>query len=145
MVGIGIDHISITRILPIEPAAIGHVLARLRAETSGTTARWNLGDRGGCDLEVTFARVGDLDCGEPAFVSTAALWNPRRDACVKVSVSLAPCEERESELTLHPEHTLGEWFAVNLAAYLDLAHAAIEELAQELLYQQTRVRDELAG
>jgi hypothetical protein len=142
MVGIGIDHISITRRLPIEGSSLGRVLARLQAETSGNQVRWNLGERGSCELDVTFARG---QAGATRFVTSARLWDPANTSCATVAVSLATCEGHESQLEIHPAEAIGEWWTVRLPAYLDLAHAALEELAQELLFQHTRVLDDLAG
>jgi hypothetical protein len=149
MVGIGIDHISIARRLPIEASELAPVLARLRAETSGSTLRWNLGERGSCDVEVTFTRPvngsGPNRAGTGGFVSSASLSAPGCDENATVAVSLVGCDAQESQLEFHPATPIGDWWAAHLPAYLDLAHAALEELAQELLYQHTRVRAERAG
>jgi hypothetical protein len=140
MVGIGIDHISITRRLPIDAGMLGHVLGRLRAETSGTTVSWNLGERGSCDLDVSFRAGGE----PPVYASNATLHNRDRTASAAVTVTLAGCAMGEAQLEVHPSGSVGEWWSARLGAYLDLAHAALEELAQELLYQHARVQDELA-
>jgi hypothetical protein len=149
MVGIGIDHISIARRLPIGADALAPVLARLRAETSGTTLRWNLGERGSCGVEVTFTRkingAGLNGAGTGGFVSSASLSATGHDGSATVVVSLVGCDSQESQLEFHPATTIGDWWAAHLPAYLDLANAALEELAQELLYQHTRVRAEQAG
>jgi hypothetical protein len=146
MVGIGIDQISITRRLPIEGETLGHVLARLRAETCGTTLRWSLGERGSCEFDLRFDRdVLDADGARIGYESTALLWDPAGCSPATVTVTLLGCDDGESQLDFVPGEALGTWWTAHLAAYLDLAHAALEELAQELLFQATRVRDELAG
>jgi hypothetical protein len=146
MVGIGIDQISITRRLPIEGSTLGHVLARLRAETCGTTLRWSLGDRGSCEFDLRFDRqVLDGNGAVLGYESTAALWDPAGCSPATISVRLVGCEDDESQLEFHPAEDIGVWWTAHLAGYLDLAHAALEELAQELLFQAARVRDELAG
>jgi hypothetical protein len=146
MVGIGIDDISITRRLPIEAATLGHVLARLRAEACGTTLRWSLGERGSCEFDLRFANEVRAADGEAiGYSSTALLRDPAGCSPAVVTVTLAGCENDESQLDFVPGEDLGVWWTAHLAAYLDLAHAALEELSQELLFQATRVRDELAG
>jgi hypothetical protein len=143
MVGIGIDHISIARRLPIDGGTLGHVIARLQAEASGTELRWSLGERGSCEVDVPFAR-GQV--GGAGFVTAARLWDVTHTSCAKVRVSLVRCKEaQESQLEFHPAEAITEWWSARLPAYLDLAHAALEELAQELLFQHTRVLHELAG
>lgn len=143
MVGIGFDQISITRRLPIEGESLGPVLARLRVETCGTTLRWSLGDRGSCEFDLRFDRqVVDADGAVLGYESTAALWDPAGCSPATISVRLVGCEDHESQLEFRPSEAIGEWWTAHLAAYLDLAHAALEELAQELLFQATRLRDE---
>jgi hypothetical protein len=142
MVGIGTDHIELTRRLPIDGGSLADVLARLRAETSGTILRWNLGARGSCEIDVSFS-------GRPAegigFTTSAKFWGPGRVAGASVQVVLVACEDDESQLEFHPAATVGDWWCDHISAFLDLAHAALEELAQELLWQHARVRDELAS
>jgi hypothetical protein len=139
MVGTDIDHLSITRRLPIDGAALGDVLARLRAETSGTTVHWNLGAHGSCDLAVMFSGPRGAGAGSGIWESTAQLRRPGQLPGATVEVSVAPCGPRESELEFRPTD------APAMRWHLELANAAIEELAQELLFQHARVRDELAG
>jgi hypothetical protein len=139
MVDLGIDHISITRRLPIAPGALDAVVTRLRYENGGSTARWTLGERGSCEFDVTFSRA------DAAFLSTAMLWAPERQAFATLAVSLAPCDGGQTELALHPCEPIGEWWSDRLPAFLDLAHAALEELAEELLWQHSRVAHDRAS
>jgi hypothetical protein len=140
MVDTGIDHISITRRLEIEPTALDAVLARLRIENGSATARWRLGDRGTCEFDIMFvpAEIGG------ALDSTALLWAPDRAAFTTIAVTIVPCDG-EIEIGLFPTGPLADWWTNRLAAYLDLAHAALEELAQELLWQYSRVAHERAS
>ena len=46
---------------------------------------------------------------------------------------------------LSPAEAVAGWWSSHISQYLDLAHAALEELAQELLFQHARVREELAS
>jgi hypothetical protein len=143
MVGIGTDEISITRRLPIERDALAPVLARLRAETSGTILVWGLGERGSCELDVTFPCP--VARGAVGFATKGRLCDPERASIAPIVVSLVACSGAEAELAFHPAESVGGWWSTHLPQYLDLAHAAMEELAQELLFQHARVREELAS
>jgi hypothetical protein len=143
MVGIGTNEISITRRIPIEPDALAPVLARLRAETSGSVLTWSLGERGSCEIDVTFRYPMPAGC--VGFATTGRLRDPQGIAVAPIMVSLVACGARESELAFHPAEPVAGWWSSHIPQYLDLAHAAVEELAQELLFQHTRVREELAG
>jgi hypothetical protein len=139
MVGTDIDHISITRRLPIEGEALGDVLARLRAETSGTTLHWNLGTHGSCDVDVMFGPSRAAGARNGVWQTTAQLHGPGPSGGAAVDVSVTGCGPRESQLVFRPADP------ATLRGRLELANAAIEELAQELLFQHSRVRDELAS
>jgi hypothetical protein len=113
MVGIGIDHISITRRLPIDAGVLPAVVAGVGAGNGGPTPAGGRGVSG---------RGGKAE---------------------SVTVTATACAPGESELEIHPASPVAQWWEARLAAYLDLAYAALEELAQELLYQHARVLDEL--
>jgi hypothetical protein len=147
MVGIGIDHISMTRRLPIGPDALGAVVARLRAETSGTVLRWNLGSHGVCEIDVLFPErrpAGGAE--EPVrFATSMRLVGPEHGESVTVTVSLEGAGTDETVLEFHPTGPVDTWWCSHQAVYVELANATLEELAQELLFQHTRVRAELAS
>ncbi|MCU1426151.1 MAG: hypothetical protein JWL83_151 [Actinomycetia bacterium] len=140
MVGIGIDHISVARRLPIDAEQLARVVARLRLDAATPTVRWSLGDRGTCEVDTAFAPFAHE--GGLGFTTTALLWDPEQCGFASLDVTLVPCDPRESQLELHPSEAIGDWWTSRIPAYLDLAHAALEELAQELLWQQSRLADE---
>ncbi len=141
VVGIGIDHISVARRLPIDAEQLARVVARLRLDTDAPSVSWNLGDRGSCEVDTAFAPFSHE--GGIAFTTTALLWDTEHLGLATVNVTLVPCDERESELVFHPSEAIGDWWSARLPAYLDLAHAALEELAQELLWQHSRLTDDV--
>jgi hypothetical protein len=139
-VGIGVGNISIARRLPIDRVILPGVLGRLREETVGLTLHWQLGDRGTCDVEVGFVLDAHAaEVGVEQYVTTALLSDPHGTEIASVEVTLAPCDGNESQLELRPAQAIGPWWDDHIGAYLDLAHAAIEELAQELLWYHSRL------
>jgi hypothetical protein len=137
MTGIGVEHMSVARRVPIDAEALARVVARLRLDAAGPSVTWNLGDRGSCEVDTAFAPFSS-DLGI-AFTTSGVLWDRDRSAGASIEITIVPCDERESELEIVPTDTVGEWWSARLPAYLDLANAAIEELAQELLWHQSRV------
>jgi hypothetical protein len=126
--------------MPIDRALLPRVLGRLREETVGLTLHWQLGDRGNCEVEVGFVLDAHAaEVGVEQYVSTAMLSDPRGTAIASVEVTIAPCDGNESQLELRPSEAIGPWWDDHIGAYLDLAHAAIEELAQELLWYHSRL------
>jgi hypothetical protein len=140
MVGIDIDHISMARQLPIRPAALAAVVARLRAETSGTTLHWNLGNHGRCALDVLFA-PGDGS----SLTASARLWRADDAAPLTVAVLLLPRRTAATVLELRAAEPAGPWSDPQVAPFATVACAALDELEQELLFQHARVQDELAS
>jgi hypothetical protein len=139
-VGIGVGNISIARRLPIDRVILPRVLGRLQEETVGLTMHWQLGDRGTCDVEVGFVvDAHAAEVGVEQYVSNALLSDPHGTEIASVEVTLAPCDGNESQLELRPTQAIGPWWDNHISAYLDLAHAAIEELAQELLWYHSRL------
>jgi hypothetical protein len=139
-VSIGVGNISIARRLPIDRGILPRVLGRLRDETVGLTLHWQLGDRGTCEVEVGFvldAHAAEVDVEQ--YVSSALLSDPHGTEIASVEVTIAPCDGNESQLELRPAQAIGPWWDSHIGAYLDLAHAAIEELAQELLWYHSRL------
>jgi hypothetical protein len=139
MVGMDINHLSIIRRLLIDAGALADVLARLRAETSGTTLHWSLGTHGSCDLDVMFGPSRAAGARSGLWETTAQLQGPGPNPAVTVEVTVTGSGPRESQLVFRPADPDA------MRGHLELANAAIEELAQELLFQHARVRDELAS
>jgi hypothetical protein len=139
-VGIEVGNISIARRLPIDRAILPRVLGRLRDETVGLTLHWQLGDRGTCDVEVDFELDAHAaEVGVEQYVTAALLSDPQGTDIASVEVTVGPCEGNESQLELRPTGVIGPWWDGHISAYLDLAHAVIEELAQELLWYHSRL------
>ena len=117
---------SMARTLPIDGALLGDVMLRLRRDTPASLLRWTLGDRGTAEVDVCFTSAG------PAWTTTARLWNRAGLAVTAATLQLVATGADEVRLTLEPaESHQGR-------ELLDLARAALDELAEELLWHATR-------
>ena len=131
--------ISVARALPIDAALAGDVLIRLRRDTAGSVARWTLGRRGVAELDVDFLPILDADgATSPAWTSTGRLWDPDGIALMHVVIELRAETVDGCELTLRPAAELTPWWSARLPELLELAHATLDELSEELLWHATR-------
>jgi hypothetical protein len=127
--------ISVVRQLPIDPALVNSMLLALRRDTPGSAAGWTLGRRGSAEVDVDFFRTG---APEPTWTATARLWDAEAVAVVRAVVDLTANDPDGCELSLRPNLPLSPWWATRMPALLDLARAALDELAEELLWHATR-------
>jgi hypothetical protein len=134
-------NINVSRALPIDAALVGDVLVRLRRDTNGSTMGWTLGDRGSAELDVDFFPVffgfGSNGAG-PAWTTTARLWDPQAVAVALAVVELNAVSTDTCDLVIRPDVPLSPWWAAHTSALLELARTALDELAEELLWQATR-------
>ena len=127
--------ISVVRLLPIDPALVNSMLLGLRRDTPGQAAGWSLGRRGSAEVDVDFFRTGAT---EPTWTATARLWDPDAVAVVRAVVDLTVTRPDGCELAIRPNLPLSPWWSARMPALLDLARAALDELAEELLWHATR-------
>jgi len=127
--------ISVVRALPIDPAIANGMLLALRRDTRGSATGWSLGRRGSAEVDVDFFRTGAAD---PTWTAGARLWDPQAIAVVKALVDLTVMEPDGCELSIRPCLPLSPWWSARVPALLDLARAALDELAEELLWYATR-------
>jgi hypothetical protein len=124
------DGIYVERTLPIDGALLSEVLLRLRRDTEGSTIRWTLGDQGAIEIDVNIVSAGN------AWTTTARL------ACglalVPATLQLAPLADDEVEVKLEAQQPTPEWLVTRHRELAALAHAAINELAEELLWHGAR-------
>jgi hypothetical protein len=129
--------ISVSRRLPIDEALVGDVLLRLRRDTGPAPLRWTLGDRGAVEVDVNFTSSGSVETGT-VWTTPARVWDPGGLAVAAVTLKLVACSADTVDLTLAPTTALTPWWQKRLALLTDLAHAALDELAEELLWHATR-------
>jgi hypothetical protein len=133
--------ISVARALPIDAALVDDVLLRLRRDASGSMVGWTLGERGSVEFDVEFFPVffGFTASGAgPAWTTTARLWDPAAVAVVAAVVELSAVSTDTCELVIRPHLPLTPWWEARRTALLEIARAALDELAEELLWQATR-------
>jgi hypothetical protein len=127
--------ISVVRQLPIDPAFANNMLLALRRDTPGSATGWSLGGRGSAEIDVDFFRTG---APEPTWTATARLWDPGAAAVVRAVVDLTATATDSCELSIRPNLPLSPWWSSRMPALLDLARAALDELAEELMWHATR-------
>jgi hypothetical protein len=124
--------ISIERTLPIDGALLGDVLLRLRRDCPAASLRWTLGDRGAAEVEVGFTSDG------PAWTTRARLWNYAGLAMTTATLRLVAAAPDVVCLTLEPTHGSESTSVEETASMAELGRAAVDELAEELLWHATR-------
>jgi hypothetical protein len=131
--------ISVARTLSIDAALVPNVLIRLRRDVPGGVARWTLGGRGSAEVDVEFFPiVSEAGAAGPVWSSTARLWGPDGVAMLAVVAEIRTQAVDSCELVLRPATDLAPWWTARLPTLLDLAHAALDELSEELLFHATR-------
>ncbi len=131
--------ISMERTLPIDSALLGDVLLRLRRDSPAASLRWTLGGRGAAEVEVGFTTDG------PGWTSTARLWNYAGIAMTTATVRLVADAPDEVSLTLEPAPDAAPRPHEEQAAIAELGRAAVDELAEELLWHATRAVSRARG
>src|SRR5215212_1185689 len=124
--------ISVTRTLTIDSALLGDVLLRLRRDAGPGPLRWTLGDRGAAEIDVKFISSGTT------WTTTARVWDAGGLAVAGVALRLDPASTDTVLLTLQPTSALTPWWQERAEELLELAHAAIDELSEELLWHASR-------
>ncbi len=125
--------ISVGRTLPIDGALLGEVLLRLRRDSAEPALRWTLGRRGAAEVDVSFTSAGT------AWTTKARLWNQSGLAVAAARLQLEVLGADEVRLTLQPTLPPAAAWGDDASDLLDLARAALDELAEELLWHATRV------
>ena len=134
-------HIEVTRTLRLDNASFADALVGLRREMAGLSQHWNLGSRGSFELDARMSASARRSLGRSDL--TGRLWNAEGNALVPVRIT-AKSDELITVVALLPNGNAGTWFAAHVHEHVDLAHAAVDELCEELLYhasQQRRARE----
>ncbi len=137
---------QVARLLDINAARAASAVLALRREFAGLTQQWTLGALGTFELDAAFVGVtltAASPFGHQRITTSGRLWAPRGLAVVPVEVTLASTRRPPTELSLTPEAPLPPAFASDLDAYDALAHGALDELAEELLFHAREVTPEL--
>jgi hypothetical protein len=124
--------ISVTRTLPIDGALLSDVLLRLRRDAGPGPLRWTLGDRGSAEVDASFTSSGST------WTTTARVWDAGGLAVAGVALRLDPTGTDSVQLTLQPTSALTPFWQERTEELLELAHAAIDELSEEMLWHASR-------
>ena len=124
--------ISVTRMLPIDGALLGDVLRRLRRDSGAQALRWTLGGRGSAEVDANFTSSG------ATWTTPARVWDATGLAVASVALRLTATTADEVELTIEPTNALTPSWRARLPELLDITHAVIDELAEELLWHAMR-------
>jgi hypothetical protein len=123
---------SVARTLPIDGALLGEVMLRLRRDSPTPALRWTLGHRGAAEVDVCFTSAG------PAWTTKARLWSHAGLVVTPATLQLVATGADEVRLTLEPILPPARAGRNQGCDLLDLARAALDELAEELLWHATR-------
>jgi hypothetical protein len=137
---------QVARLLDMHAARAAAAVLGLRREFAGVTQQWTLGDHGTFELDAAFVGVtltAASPFGHQRISTTGRLWRPRDLVVVPVDVTLASTRRPPTEVSITPEGPLPPLFAADRDAYLALALAALDELAEELLFHARETAPEL--
>ena len=122
---------SVARTLPIDGALLGDVILRLRRDST-PALRFTLGNRGTAEIDVGFTSVGS------GWATTARLWSHGGLVVTPSTLQLMATGADEVCLTLEPVLPAKPAGRNPGCDLLDLARAALDELAEELLWHASR-------
>ena len=123
---------SVARTLPIDGALLGDVILRLRRDSTMPALRFTLGNRGTAEIDVCFTSVGS------GWTTTARLWSHGGLVVTPSTLQLMATGADEVCLTLEPVLPATPAGRNPGCDLLDLARAALDELAEELLWHASR-------
>jgi hypothetical protein len=135
-----VGSIEVRRGLPIDAVLLEEVLSNLRRDSGGAAMRWSLGERGIAEVDSQFAPVLDSHDDHPAWSTSARLWDARGLVVAGAIVCITATTPDDATLAVQPSSTLPAWWESRLASFLDLVHAVVDEIAEELLWHATRDR-----
>jgi hypothetical protein len=123
--------INVNRTLPIDGALLSDVLLRLRRDADGTAIRWTLGDRGIAEFDVNFTTQGDT------WITIARVWDATGLVLGQAAIHLRTTAPDEVTLSAQPT-SLPPWWQERISELVELLHACVDELAEELLWHAAR-------
>jgi hypothetical protein len=125
------QQINVARALPIDGALLGDALLRLRRDAAGAPVRWTLGARGAVEIDVNFVSA-------PTWRSSIRVWDDGGLALATCALEITTAPDRVT-VELIVDQPLAPWWCDRVPQLLDLVHAAVDELSEELLWHATRV------
>jgi hypothetical protein len=126
----------VARLLELDAGRSGAAVLSLRREFGGQTERWTLGSLGTFEIDAAFVGVTlQASTFAPQRITTSGrLWVDGVLAVAPVEVALLSTARPPTELSITPVGLLPPPLAADPGTYRGLALAALEELAEALLY-----------
>ena len=123
--------IKVQRSLAIDGALLSDVLRRLRRDADGTAIRWTLGDRGIAEFDANFTTQGET------WITIARVWDTTGLVLGQAAIHVRAVSPDEIVLELEPT-SLPPWWQDRIPELVDLLHACMDELSEELLWHAAR-------
>lgn len=132
------DAFNCHRNLALEPRAATRALLALRRD-SGFHRRWTLGAHGSFELQGDIVDIESSRHQRHGVHLAGRLWDPAGTTMTGVDIELHPIEADVVEISMHPAQSLPSWFRNDdLEHWSDLAHVALDELCEELLWHASQ-------
>ena len=115
----------------------------LRREMSGALQRWTLGTHGTFEMDSQFVglTLSAQSCrGDQRIETTGRLWSPDGMAVVSVAIALESALAPPTQVSITVASLLPPTFAHDLVGLRTLAHAALAELCEEVLFHAANAR-----
>jgi len=123
--------VPVARTLPIDGSLLDDALLRLRRDSSATL-RWTLGTCGSAEVDTTFVEH------DGRWATCVRLWNAAGRAVTAATLQLAAAGPDEVSLTLEPTLPPASAWGDDGEDLVELARAAADEFAEELLWHASR-------
>jgi hypothetical protein len=101
--------------------------------------RWTLGDKGAAEVDVNFASQG------ARFTTAGRLWDRTGLSIINVTIALEVTSPDSARLSLELPAEPSRWWQARADQLDGLCHAALDELAEELLWHAARAGVNAAG
>jgi hypothetical protein len=126
------DDNLVARSLPVDGALVSDILLRLRRDAGAPMVRWTLGENGAVEVDVNFTSDG------PRFTTSGRLWDRTGLALLNITFALAVSAPDTAQLSLELPDDCPPWWQARREQLDALAHAALDELSEELLWHAAR-------
>jgi hypothetical protein len=119
---------------------------QLRRDYPEARRRWTLGEHGSFEMRAEIVEIAArFHGGHTELHMSGRLWDPAGTTMTGVDVEMRPVNRTAVDVVLQPSQRLPEWFREHdLEHWRELAHAALDELCEELLFYASRDRGDVA-
>ena len=130
-------NLRVARPLELSTIQVAIAVVALSRQLDQPTHRWTLAHYGSFELDSAFWGLPLSDTtrrGEQCITSRGRLWSSDGMVVASAELTIESGIAVATEIALTASSSLPPAFAANLPAYLELADAAVAELADELRY-----------